>query len=223
MAKFSENYEVESNGGNTMSDNTFSGGAGLVGGLVAGGLLGYALSNWNGNGYGRGYSAPYPAETPIIINSDNGNGHGTDCYTTADVANLVATKDAQYAQLSATQGSEFEILNTMATNATANAKEMCGMAYENAMLNNQTQLQIAQNSAKSDLCCCQTQGKIAEIVPEIKNFYLQDEVSKLRGINQMQQIQCGFNSVNSNLDNIGFGVTAILNKLYNTTTTTAAA
>jgi hypothetical protein len=39
----------------------------------------------------------------------------------------------------------------------------------------------------------------------------------------MQQIQCGFNSVNSSLDNIGFGVTAILNKLYNTTTTTAAA
>ena len=103
------------------------------------------------------------------------------------------------------------------------AKDLCGLAYENAQLANNIQMQVAQSSAKSDLCCCQTQGMIEKIVPELKQFYLEDEVSKLRNINAQQNTQCGFDKVNMNLNDIGVGVKAILNKLYNPTTTTTTA
>ena len=215
MAKFSENYEVESNGGNEMFDGT-SGFGNFIGGLVVGGLAGYSLSgNWGRNGY------PYPA-TPMGGNFVAGMAVGENLYSTADVSNLVATKDAQYAQLNANQQTRYDILNTMSRDNTAMAKDLCSLAYEMSGLNKDTQMQVAQASAKADLCCCQTQGAISRIVPELKQFYLEDEVAKLRNINAQQNTQCGFDKVNMNLADIGCGVKAILNKLYNTTTTTTA-
>lgn len=220
MAKFSENYEVESNGGNEMSEMGILGaGSGFLGGIVLGGLAGYALNNWNGR---NGNFGPVPY-TPYPVYPQAVEGCGCNSYSLADVSNLTATKDAQYAQLSATQSSEFNILNTMSRDSAANARELCGLAYENATLNSQLQNQIAQASAKADLCCCQTQGMISRIVPELKQFYLEDEVAKLRNINAQQNTQCGFDKVNMNLNDIGCGVKAILAKLYSTTTTTPAA
>lgn len=217
MANFNENYEVK--GGNEMTEGTTISGIGGFGlGAVVGGLLGYAINGWNGNrGYGFNYGAPFVA-TPYI-NTECGCCHKD--YSIADVSNLVATKDAQYAQLNATQSSEFNILNTMSRDNTAMAKDLCGLAYENAMLSNQVQRQIADASAKADLCCCETQGMVSRIVPELKQFYLEDEVAKLRQINAIQHTNCGFDKVNMNLADIGCGVKAILSKLYEPTTTTA--
>lgn len=212
MASFSESYDVKSDGGNVMTEGTtISGLGGFATGAILGGLVGWAFG---GNDFGRGYGYPYPAVAPYPV--------AENCsYSCADVANLTATKDAQYSQLNAIQGSEFNILNTMSRDNTSMAKDLCGLAYENAQLANNIQMQVAQSSAKSDLCCCQTQGMIEKIVPELKQFYLEDEVFKLRNINAQQNTQCGFDKVNMNLNDIGVGVKAILNKLYNPTTTTA--
>lgn len=210
MAKFSENYEVSSEGGNVMTDG-FGFGNGTFGGLIVGGLLGYALSN---NQFGK---APYG--TVPFVNSACGCGCH-DQYSIADVSNLVATKDAQYAQLNATQTSEFNVLSQLYKDNTTLSSAICNLGYENAMLSNQVQRQIADASAKSDLCCCQTQGMVAQIVPQIKQFYLEDEVAKLRQLNTIQNTNCGFDKVNMNLADIGCGVKAILSKLYEPTTTT---
>ena len=48
-----------------------------------------------------------------------------------------------------------------------------------------------------------------------------DEVAKLRQINTIQNTNCGFDKVNMNLADIGCGVKAILQKLYEPKTTTA--
>ena len=219
MATFNESYQASDEGGKNMADSTtISGLGGFASGAILGGLVGWAFG---GNNFGRGYGippyTPYPVYPQVI------EGCGCNSYSLADVSNLTATKDAQYAQLNATQSSEFNILNTMSRDSAANAREMCGLAYENATLNSQLQNQIAQASAKADLCCCQTQGMISRIVPELKQFYLEDEVAKLRNINAQQNTQCGFDKVNMNLNDIGCGVKAILAKLYSTTTTTPAA
>lgn len=210
MAKFSENYEVSSEGGNVMTDG-FGFGNGTFGGLIVGGLLGYALSNnqFGKNGFGYG---------PVPFVSAPCGCH--DQYSIADVSNLVATKDAQYAQLNATQASEFNVLSQLYKDNTTLSSAICNLGYENAMLSNQVQRQIAEASAKADLCCCQTQGAISRIVPEIKQFYLEDEVAKLRQINTIQNTNCGFDKVNMNLNDIGCGVKAILQKLYEPATTT---
>lgn len=210
MAKFSENYEVSSEGGNVMTDG-FGFGNGTFGGLIVGGLLGYALSNnqFGKNGFGYG---------PVPFVSASCGCH--DQYSIADVSNLVATKDAQYAQLNATQASEFNVLSQLYKDNTTLSSAICNLGYENAMLSNQVQRQIAEASAKADLCCCQTQGAISRIVPEIKQFYLEDEVAKLRQINTIQNTNCGFDKVNMNLNDIGCGVKAILQKLYEPATTT---
>lgn len=222
MATFNESYQASDEGGKSMTDGTtISGLGGFATGAILGGLVGWAFG---GNDFGRGYgyngygAVPFP----VAVNAGCGCGH-QDCYSIADVSNLVATKDAQYAQLNATQSTEFNILNTMSRDSANNAREMCGFAYENARLSNQTQMQIADASAKADLCCCQTQGMISRIVPELKQFYLEDEVAKLRNINAQQNTQCGFDKVNMNLDGIGCGIKAILHKLYEPATATATA
>lgn len=224
MATFNESYQASDEGGRNMTDGTtISGLGGFATGAILGGLVGWAFG---GNDFGRGYgynnfgAIPYP----VAFNAGCGCGCNShqDCYSLADVSNLVATKDAQYASLNATQSSEFNILNTMSRDNTAMAKDLCGLAYENAQLANATQLQVAQASAKADLCCCQTQGMISRIVPELKQFYLEDEVAKLRNINAQQNTQCGFDKVNMNLNDIGCGVKAILNKLYEPTATATA-
>lgn len=216
MAKFDEHYEVTSEGGNVMTDaNAITGLGGFATGAILGGLVGWAFG---GNGFNRPY-APYA--TPVV-NTACGCGC-PDQYSIADVSNLVATKDAQYAQLNATQQSEFNVLSQLYKDNTTLSSAICNLGYENAMLSNQVQSQIAQASAKADLCCCQTQGMVSRIVPEIKEFYLADEVAKLRNINMIQNTNCGFDKVNMNLADIGCGVKAILNKLYNETTTTPTA
>lgn len=216
MANFNENYEVK--GGSEMTDSVIGAGGGFIGGLVTGGLIGYALNNWNGN---RGFAyGPYATVAPAIVDNC-----GCRCneYSIADVSNLVATKDAQYAQLNATQTSEFNVLSQLYKDNTTLASAICNLGYENAMLSNQVQRQIADASAKADLCCCETKGMVSQIVPELKQFYLEDEVAKLRQINAIQNTNCGFDKVNMNLADIGCGVKAILSKLYEPTTTTTVA
>ena len=209
MASFSENYEVKGETG--MTDNVLGAGGGFVGGLVTGGLIGYALNQWGGN-------RPFgPYGTPAVV-----DGCGCNHYSIADVSNLTATKDAQYAQLNATQTSEFNVLSQLYKDNTTLASAICNLGYENAMLSNQVQRQIADASAKADLCCCQTQGMVSRTVPEMKQFYLEDEVAKLRQINAIQNTNCGFDKVNMNLNDIECGIKAILNKLYEPTTTTTA-
>ena len=210
MAKFNEEYEV--NGGNEMTDGMNLGG--FATGAILGGLVGWAFG---GNGFNRGYGY---GPVPYV----NACGCGcADQYSIADVSNLVATKDAQYAQLNATQQSEFNVLSQLYKDNTTLASAICNLGYENAMLSNQVQTKIADASAKADLCCCQTQGMISRIVPELKQFYLEDEVAKLRQINTIQNTNCGFDKVNMNLNDIGCGVKAILAKLYEPTTTTTTA
>lgn len=208
MAKFNEEYEV--NGGNEMTDGMNLGG--FATGAILGGLVGWAFG---GNGFNRGF-APYGVyNAPAVV-----EGCGCERYSIADVSNLVATKDAQYAQLNATQQSEFNVLSQLYKDNTTLSSAICNLGYENAMLNNSTQRQISEASAKADLCCCQTQGMVSRIVPELKQFYLEDEVAKLRQINTIQNTNCGFDKVNMNLSDIGCGVKAILAKLYEPTTTT---
>lgn len=215
MANFNENYEVK--GGNEMTDGTtISGLGGFATGAILGGLVGWAFG---GNGFNRGYN--YGAVP--FVNASCGCGCCHDQYSIADVSNLVATKDAQYAQLNATQSSEFNVLSQLYKDNTTLASAICDLGYQNAMLSNQVQRQIAETSAKADLCCCETQGMVSRIVPEMKQFYLEDEVAKLRQINAIQNTNCGFDKVNMNLADIGCGVKAILTKLYEPATTTATA
>lgn len=222
MANFSEEYEVKSDGGNSMTEaGTITGLGGFASGAILGGLVGWAFGG-NCNNFNRNCGCGYGPVYPMGAGFATGVAVGENLYTTADVANLVATKDAQYAQLNATQSSEFNVLNQLSKDNTTLSSAICQLGYNNAQLANQTQLEIANASAKSDLCCCQTQGAISRIVPELKQFYLEDEVAKLRNINSQQATQCGFDKVNMNLNDIGCGVKAILAKLYNTTTTPTA-
>ena len=206
MASFNENYEVK--GGIDMTEGL----GGFATGAILGGLVGWAFG---GNGFNR--FGTYPYGTPAVV-----DGCGCNHYSIADVSNLTATKDAQYAQLNATQTSEFNVLSQLYKDNTTLASAICNLGYENAMLSNQVQRQIADASAKADLCCCQTQGMVSRIVPEMKQFYLEDEVAKLRQINAIQNTNCGFDKVNMNLNDIECGIKAILNKLYEPTTTTTA-
>lgn len=210
MANFNENYEVKEV--NMTEGGTITGLGGFATGAILGGLVGWAFG---GNGFNRPYG-PYVAPTVV-------EGCGCNSFSIADVSNLTATKDAQYAQLNATQQSEFNVLSQLYKDNTTLASAICNLGYENAMLSNQVQRQIADASAKADLCCCQTQGMVSRIVPELKEFYLTDEVAKLRQINAIQNTNCGFDKVNMNLADIGCGVKAILNKLYEPATTTPTA
>lgn len=203
MATFETDYktEVEKMG----EDNLLSG----FGGVILGGLAGYALSNWN--------------KGPMPYGAGFGSFGG---YTQADVQNIIATKDADYNQLNATQQGEFNTINRIDTLGVNLATGLASLGYENARLANANQIQtmqstgavqnaVAEASAKADLCCCKTQGMISNIVPEIKNFYLQDEVSKLRDVIGQQQVACGFGKVNDELKDIDGGIKAILYRLYN--------
>ena len=209
MAEFSKHYDVKEstdNGGMSMFD-----GDGFIGGAIIGGLVGWAFGGGltGNNRYPYPCAGVAPAGIPVA-----------ECYSTADVANLVATKDAQYAQLNATQSSEFNVLSQLYKDNTTLASAICDLGYTSAMQNNETQKEIMRASAKADVCCCETKGAIAQIVPQMTNFYLADEVEKLRIQAVMKENACGFNSVNSNLGVIGAGVQQILAKLNTTTTPT---
>ena len=222
MAEFSKHYDVSESSNDCCGGYGMFDGEGFIGGAIIGGLVGWAFGGglYGNRGYGfNGYG--YPAVAPIAVNN---------CYSTADVANLVATKDAQYNQLNATQTSEFNVLSQLYKDNTTLSSAICQLGYENAMQENVTQKAILEASAKADLCCCRTQGliektacetdaKIAQIVPQMTNFYLTDQVEQLRIKEIMRENSCGFNSVNNNLSVIGAGVQQILAKLYSTTTT----
>lgn len=126
MAEFSKHYdasESSNDGGNGMFD-----GEGFIGGAILGGLVGWAFG---GGLYGnRGFNNyPYPP-MGVVAN---------DCYNQADVSNLIATKDAQYAQLSATQQTEFNVLNQLYKDNTTLATAICDLGYAGAMQENTTQ------------------------------------------------------------------------------------
>lgn len=230
MAEFKRSYDsTEEVKGDYKMDDGIGLGAGFLGGVILGGLGGYALSTNNRNRWNDGCG--YPVFPGAGFAAGVVAGENAGCYSTADVANIVATKDAQYAQLNSTQQTRYDILNTISRDNTAMAKDFCGLAYEMSNINTQTQRQIAEVSAKADLCCCQTQGKIdltacetqgmiKEIVPQMKNFYLQDEVCKLRMKELAQENACGFNALSNQLNVVGFGVNKIIEKLYPVTTTT---
>ena len=247
MAEFKRSLEEnEMVKGETEMDNGTGLGTGVVGGLIVGGLAGWAFSRDRGCGYGYG-PYPYAYGAPIANGASFAAGVavGENAYSLADVSNLVATKDAQYAQLNATQQTRYDILNTMSRDNTAMAKDLCGLAYEVSNLNGQTQRQIAEVSAKADLCCCetqglikqnttetqgliaqstaQTQGMIASIVPQMQNFYLKDEVEKLRIKELASESACQYNSLHSQLNLIGAGVAKLIDKSTTTTTGGAAA
>lgn len=224
MAEFSKHYDVQESGSETGGTGMFEG-DGFIGGTIVGGLVGWALSGGfcgnRCNNFGCGYG--YPASVAVA-----------DCYSTADVANLVATKDAQYNQLNATQSSEFNVLSQLYKDNTTLSSAICQLGYEGAMQSNATQKEILEASAKADLCCCKTQGliektacetdaKIAQIVPQMTNFYLADQVEQMRIKEIMSQNACGFNAVNNNLSAISTGVQQILTKLNTTTTPTTTA
>ena len=226
MAEFKRSYDVSESmeGDSAMTDSVFGTGMGpgFVGGLIVGGLAGWAFNRNNQYGY------PYINGAPVISNNC---GCGCNQYSIADVSNLVATKDAQYAQLNATQSAEFNILNTMSRDNTAMAKDLCGFAYENAMLSNQVQGKIAEASAKADLCCCQTQGlvketacatqgMVAQIVPQLQNFYLADEVEKLRIKSVKAENAYQFGALTTQLSAVGHLVHEVYDKVNTPTTTT---
>ena len=220
MAEFKRSYgeSEKMEGDYSMTEGTNLG-TGFVGGLIVGGLAGWAF-NRNREGF-------YPG-APMVTNV---SGNCGCCYSPADVSNLIATKDAQYAQLNATQQSEFNILNTISRDNTAMAKDLCGLAYENATLSNQVQRQIADASAKSDLCCCQTQGlvketacatqgMVAQIVPQMQNFYLADEVEKLRIKSVKSENAYQFGALTSQLAAVGHLVHEVYDKVNTPATTT---
>ena len=89
MAKFSENYEVENDGGVSMNDGgTITGLGGFATGAILGGLVGWAFGGGY-DGFGRcGY--PYPMPVQPMGSFAAGVSVGENLYSTADVANLVA-------------------------------------------------------------------------------------------------------------------------------------
>ena len=230
MADFKRSYEESEQMEGDYSKMTEGTGlgTGFVGGLIVGGLAGWAFSRDRGN-----YPCyPYPA-APVAVNSGCGC-RNNDCYSIADVSNLVATKDAQYAQLNATQSSEFNVLSQLYKDNTTLSTAICQLGYENAMLANQTQGKIADASAKADLCCCKTQalvnetacrtqGMVAQIVPQMQNFYLSDEVEKLRIKSVKSENAYQFGALTTQLAAVGNLVQDVYNKVNTPTTTTAAA
>lgn len=218
MAEFKRSYdETETMEGDySMTEGTGLG-TGFVGGLIVGGLAGWAFSR-DRNNYGYGYPMP-----PVV------NNEGT--YSIADVSGLIATKDAQYAQLNATQTSEFNVLSQLYKDNTTLASAICDLGYENARLASNTQLEISQASAKNDLHCCQTQGlinqktaetqgAIAQIVPQMQNFYLADEVEKLRIKSVKAENAYQFGSLTAQLGIVGKAVEAVYDKVNTSSTTT---
>ena len=224
MAEFKRSYEESGHmeGEGSMNDGTNLG-TGFVGGLIVGGLAGWAFSRNQGN-WGYGYNG-----APFVSNCGCGCNHNQ--YSIADVSNLVATKDAQYAQLNATQESEFNVLSQLYKDTTTLASAICNLGYENAMLSNQVQGKIAEASAKADLCCCktqgliektacQTQGMVAQIVPQMQNFYLADEVEKLRIKSVKAESAYQFGALATQLGCVGKVVEEIYDKVNTPTTTT---
>lgn len=224
MAEFKRSYAENEQMEGDYSSMTENLGTGFVGGLIVGGLAGWAFSR-NQNPY------PYAYNGMPIVNNGCGCGCNHNQYSIADVSNLVATKDAQYAQLNATQESEFNVLSQLYKDNTTLASAICNLGYENAMLSNQVQGKIADASAKADLCCCktqgliektacETQGMVAQIVPQLQNFYLADEVEKLRIKSVKAENAYQFGSLSTQLCCVGKVIEAIYDKVNTTTTTT---
>lgn len=160
-------------------------GAGALGGLVIGGLAGYALAENRRGGFNDGgYGVPAAV---------------AGCsYSHADVDNIVATKNAEIDQLKSTT----QIIDKIQSTDLGLTKGICQSEYttlanfkdlNTAVLLGNAQLagEIKDASAKADLCCCKTQAliektacetdaKIAASNQDLKNFYLQDELTKLR-------------------------------------------
>lgn len=221
MAEFKRNFETSKSeefsgmeGDSMMSDGTNLG-TGFVGGLLVGGLAGWAFNRYDRH---DGYGHP-----PFVENMG---------YSQADVSNLIATKDAQYAQLNATQESEFNVLSQLYKDNTTLSGAICNLGYENAMLSSTVQRQISDASAKADLCCCKTQGLIAQesaktqgminsIVPQIQNFYLADEVEKLRIKSVKSENAYQYGALASQLNCVGKVVEEIYSKVNTPATTTA--
>jgi len=244
MAEFKRSYDEEMEGENSMTDSLGSGmGPGFVGGLLVGGLAGWAFSRDRGfNGYGYG---GYPF--PPVVNA------GGDSFSVAEVDNIVATKEAECAQMNAIQQTRYEILNQMSNNGINLVKDIYTFGNQEALLSAQTnaniaassaatqaqiaagnaatQLQLANNAAATELCCCRTQGlinlnnaetqaKVDAIVPAIQNFYLADEVEKLR-INAVKTENAyQFGSLTTQLANVGRVVDEVYSKVNTSTTTT---
>ena len=245
MAEFKRSYDESETmeGDYSMADSiTGSGmGPGFVGGLLVGGLAGWAFGrDRNFGNYGPGFGYPYPVNI----------GQSPDTFSVAQVDGIIATKEAECAQMNAIQQTRYEILNQMSNSGIDLVKDIytfgnqeallsaqtnaniaaSGAATQLQMANNQgaTQLQLANNAAATELCCCRTQGKIdlnaAEtnakidsIVPAIQNFYLADEVEKLR-INAVKTENAyQFGALTTQLFNVGRVVDEVYAKVNTTT------
>ena len=246
MAEFKRSYDdSEMEGDSSMTDSiTGSGmGPGFVGGLLVGGLAGWAFGRDRGFGFNGGYPYPYP-----VINNSG------DTFSVAQVDGIIATKEAECAQMNAIQQTRYEILNQMSNSGIDLVKDIYTFGNQEALLSAQTnaniaasgaatqlqlannqgdiKLQLAQNAAATDLCCCRTQGlinlnsaetnaKIDAIVPAMQNFYLADEVEKLRINSVKTENAYQFGALTTQLANVGRVVDDVYTKV-NTTTTPAA-
>ena len=232
MAEFKRSYDESETmeGDYSMAESITGMGPGFVGGLVVGGLAGWAFSQNRNFGYGPGYGYgfPYPVNTG-------------DSFSVAEVDNIVATKEAECAQMNAIQQTRYEILNQMSNSGIDLVKDVYTSRYEAALsdanINSNiaassaaTQLQLANNAAATELCCCRTQGlinlnnaetqaKIDAIVPAMQNFYLADEVEKLR-INAVKTENAyQFGALTTQLHAVGRVVDEVYEKVNTTTTT----
>lgn len=232
MAEFKRSYdESETMEGDYSMSESFTGmGPGFVGGLLVGGLAGWAFGR-DRNNFGYGY--PYPGMPYPVASGDT--------FSVAEVDNIVATKEAECAQMNAIQQTRYEILNQMSNSGIDLVKDIYTFGNQEALLNAQTnaniastaaatQLQLANNAAATELCCCRTQGlinlnsaetnaKIDAIVPAMQNFYLADEVEKLR-INAVKTENAyQFGALTTQLANVG----RVVDEVYSKVNTTAAA
>lgn len=247
MAEFKRSYDESETmeGDSSMADalNGSGMGPGFVGGLLVGGLAGWAFGRDRGFGFGPGY--PYPINVT--------NTQSPDTFSVAQVDAIIATKEAECAQLNATQQTRYEILNQMSNSGIDLVKDIYTFGNQEALLSAQTnaniaasgaqtqlqmannqgdiKLQLAQNAAATDLCCCKTQGminlnaaqtnaKIDAIVPAIQNFYLADEVEKLRINSVKTENAYQFGALTTQLANVGRVVDEVYTKVNTSSGTT---
>ena len=247
MAEFKRSYDEDETmeGESSMADSvTGSGmGPGFVGGLLVGGLAGWAFNRGGfgnyGYGYGPGFGYPYPVNVSSPDTFSVAQVDGIIATKEAECAQTNAIQQTRYEILNQMSNSGIDLVKDIYTfgnqeallSAQTNANiAASGAATQLQLANNQaaTQLQLANNAAATELCCCKTQGKIdlnaAEtnakidaIVPAMQNFYLADEVEKLR-INAVKTENAyQFGALTTQLYNVGRVVDEVYQKVNTTT------
>lgn len=202
MATYSDEH-FESMKGETSMNEGLGLGAGAVGGLIVGGLAGYALSqnNRNDNNWGHNGCAP-------VV--------GCGGFSQAEVDNLVATKNAEIAQMASTtliidkiQDSNLGLTKGLCASEYQNMVNFSELKLQGAQSNAALALQIEKNRCEAELCCCKTQGMITASNQDLKNFYLTDELTELRLEKLTKAQHDQINIINTNVNAIGSTVNTL--------------